>query len=299
MARHELWVELADRPGNLAALAGELAACDANIVHLDIHPGTGETVVDRLVVDAPDRRSADLAGVARRSGATLRRLHDGARAAPPGGDDDGDDPGGDEFADRSTAVAAAVATASHPANAGMRPRRTPMTLERLVALGDGGLVRLRHLSSGDRDALVAHHERCSPATRRHSRFLVPGLLPARPPIRDTLVPRRCDHVALAALSGGEIIGAGRYDVAEGGTLATVAVIIEDGHQRRGIGSLLVGELAVLASNAEVGRLRAVAPAAGDALAATLRRAGLTFTTRRDGASLVFDCGLPDGLSASA
>ena len=50
MARHELWVELADKPGNLAAVAAELAACGANIVHLDVHAGGDSTVIDRLVV---------------------------------------------------------------------------------------------------------------------------------------------------------------------------------------------------------------------------------------------------------
>ena len=76
MARHELWVELADRPGNLAALAGDLAACGANIVHLDVLDGTGDTVIDRLVVQVPDQRSGELVAVARRYGATLRPLDD-------------------------------------------------------------------------------------------------------------------------------------------------------------------------------------------------------------------------------
>ena len=61
MARHELWVELADRPGNLAALAGDLAACGANIVHLDVHPGPGDTVIDRDLLKVAKRLSVDVA----------------------------------------------------------------------------------------------------------------------------------------------------------------------------------------------------------------------------------------------
>ena len=72
----------------------------------------------------------------------------------------------------------------------------------------------------------------------------------------------------------------------------MSVIVEDGHQRRGIGSLLVNELATLASNAGVAHLRAVAPAGGDGLARTLRHAGLDVTVRRDGEALVFDCVRP-------
>ena len=275
MARHELWVELADRPGNLAALAGDLAACGANIVHLDVLAGTGDTVVDRLVVQVPDHRSDELAAVARRSGATLRPLDDDASSEPP-------PPQGPVI------VRAADSFPVRPAEPGPPVRRTPMTLERLVALPDGGLVRLRHLSAGDRNALTAHHGRCSETTRRHSRFLSPAV-----DVDDD------DLVALAALVGGTLVGAGRYELADRGRRADISVIVEDRHQRRGIGSLLVNELATLASNAGVTHLRAVAPAGGDGLAHTLRHVGLDVTVRRDGEALIYDCAVPSGLSASA
>ena len=168
-----------------------------------------------------------------------------------------------------------------------------------MALADGGLVRLRHLSAGDRDGLMAHHLRCSAATRRHSRFLAPGALPA-PSVAGEASPGGCrDQVALAALVGGDIVGAARCDREGSGPIARLAVIVEDRHQRRGIGSLLVGELAVLAANADLRCLRAPAPGGDDALQRTLRRAGLGFTMRRVGDDTVFDCGLPDGLSATA
>ena len=64
MGRHELWVELADRPGNLAAVAADLASCGANILHLDVHAGSESTVVDRLVVQVPDERGHELAAAA-------------------------------------------------------------------------------------------------------------------------------------------------------------------------------------------------------------------------------------------
>jgi GNAT superfamily N-acetyltransferase len=274
MARHELWVELADRPGNLAALAGDLAACGANIVHLDVLAGTGDTVIDRLVVQVPDQRSGELAAVARRCGAALRPLADSDAADPP--------PPPCPVMVRAASFSGRITQASR------HVRRSPMTLERLVAMPDGGLVRLRHLSAGDRNALVAHHGRCSEATRRHSRFLSPGI--------------DVDHddlVALAALVGSAIVGAARYELRDGGKRADLSVIVEDGHQGRGIGTLLVNELATLASNAGVGHLRAVAPTGGDRLARTLRRAGLDVTVRRDGNALVFDGVLAHELSESA
>ena len=168
MTRHELWVELADRPGNLAALAGDLAACGANIVHLDVHPGPGDTVIDRLVLHVPDRRRGELAEVAERCGATLRRLDE---AEPPSS------PAGVGAGGPATMPARRASPPDRP-GAGTPPRRPPMTLERLVALTDGGLVRLRHLSSGDRSSLVAHPRRGPAPTPRHRRFLPPPVAPA-------------------------------------------------------------------------------------------------------------------------
>jgi len=284
MARHELWVELADRPGNLAALAGDLAACDANIVNLDVHAGPGETVIDRLVVQVPDDRSDELAAIARRYHATLRDLDATDAATGTGRVLASPD---DLLAPRQSPPVRPVA------------RRAPTTLERLVALADGGLVRLRHLSTGDREDLVAHHRRCSDATRRHSRFLLPGTLPTAVTEPGRATDAGGDHVALAALVGGDIVGAGRYNLDRTRTVAQMAVVVEDRHQRRGIGTLLVTELALLASHADVRHLRAVAPSGGDRLQRTLRRAGLAFNVQRDGEALVLGCPLPQDLSATA
>ena len=170
-------------------------------------------------------------------------------------------------------------------------RRPPTTLERLIVLTDGGLVRLRHLGAGDRAALSAHHGRCS--------FLAPDAVPAD--VAEGLLRQRgTDQVALAALVGTDIVGVGRYVLDTAGRDAEVAVAVEDRHQRRGIGTLLVYELAVLATNGEVRRLRAETGGGdGEALARTFRRAGLGFRRRGDGDATVLECGLPHGLSATA
>jgi hypothetical protein len=205
MARHELWVELADMPGNLAALAGDLASCGANIVHLDVLAGTGErvdTVIDRLVIQAPDQRTDDLAAVARRYGATLRSVDEDASAEPP--------------PKRPVVVGATGGPSGDLPEADAALRRAPMTLERLVALPDGGLVHLRHLSTGDRGALAAQHGRCSESTRRHSHFLSP-----------TVVLGDDDTVALAALVGDVLVGVGRYELHEGRRRADLSVVVED------------------------------------------------------------------------
>ena len=404
MARHELWVELADKPGNLAAVAADLAACGANIVHLDVHAGGDSTVIDRLVVEVPDERGRELAEAAARCGATLLHVDDAdthalvddvvraldaagglvaadrpdalaeairrlipaddvrvealtssplagsplaealargvtkidraATAVPGAGDDPVRFPWlllvpherdgvpaiamlsrvGPRFtateAARCQAVlrlatrlaatgAGAPAGVDHPpapAGVAVPLRRPPTTLERLIALGDGGLVRLRHLVAGDRDELVAHHGRCSEATRRHSRLFTADVPLAAGIAEALLHTDGRDHVALAALVGCDIVGVARYDLDHAGLDAEVAVAVEDRHQRRGVGTLLVTELASLASHGDVRRLRAVPPADDDRLQRTFHRAGLSFRTRRDGDATVLECGLPQSLS---
>jgi GNAT superfamily N-acetyltransferase len=278
VARFELWVEVADTPGNLAALAGELAACGANILHLDIHDTGAGTVVDRLVVQVPDARGSDVADVARRNGGNIRPLDDDHSPAVPV-------PGGPGDMQPVEPTRAALGDPPSPV------RRTPVTLERLVAVPDGGLVRLRNLSPGDRNELAAHHDRCSETTRGHSRF--------HAAVADVDAWVSDGHVAVVALIGGDIVGAARYELADVDDRAEVFVIVEDAHQRRGIGSLLVNELTALAVNAGVTRLRAVAPTGGDALARTLRQGGLHYATHREGEALVLDCSLPHGFSATA
>lgn len=193
MARHELWVELADRPGNLATLAGELAACGANIVHLDVHAGPADTVIDRLVVDVADARSGELLALADARGAILRRFDE---RRPPGRD---------------------------------RQRRpAPTTLERLVMVDDGGLVRLRHLRAGDTDAVADHCRRCAAA----------GQAP---------LAEDDDRVTLAALVGSHIVGLAWYERDHARGTVRPSVMVDGQHRRRGIGALLVDELAVLAA----------------------------------------------------
>jgi Acetyltransferase (GNAT) family len=392
MGRHELWVELADRPGNLAAVAADLAACGANIVHLDVHAGGDATVIDRLVVQVPDERSHELAEAAARCGATLLHLDDAdphalvddvvraldvatalataarpgrlaeaigrlipadevriealaesslagtplagplahgvttiERAGNPAGDDDAagerpwlllvphdhaDGPGvavlrrvGPRFTATEAArcrallrLAGRLTAGGHPADpppdepAAVPRRRPPTALERLIVLPDGGIVRLRHVGSGDRDALVDHHARCSEPTRRRSSLFTPEP-PAPAGVADG--PAHTDgrhHVALAALVGNDIVGLARYDLDPGGPDAEIAVVVEDRQQCRGIGTLLVAELASLASQGDVRRLRAVTHPGDEALARTFRRAGLGFRSRPQGDVTVLECG---------
>ncbi len=129
--------------------------------------------------------------------------------------------------------------------------------ERLVALGagypkeweldallrDGTAARLRPIRSDDEAALVAFHARLSAQTIYRRFFSPRPVLPPRDVERFTNVDYQ-DRMALIAEIGGEMAGVARYDRTQGiETEAEVAFVIEDRHQGRGLGSLLLEHLA--------------------------------------------------------
>lgn len=80
---HQLRVELEDRPGALARAAAVLADCGVNILDIAIHEIEGSSVVDELVVQAPDdwdlvdtRGRLDAVGVHLLSSVEARRRED-------------------------------------------------------------------------------------------------------------------------------------------------------------------------------------------------------------------------------
>jgi RimJ/RimL family protein N-acetyltransferase len=109
-------------------------------------------------------------------------------------------------------------------------------------------ITLRELVPADRALLAAAFERLSPRSR-YLRFLTPlPALPERTLDRLAAVDGR-EHVALAALHGGELVGVARYvrDRRDRG-LADVAVTVVDAHQGRGLGRRLVVALLEVAAD---------------------------------------------------
>lgn len=105
-----------------------------------------------------------------------------------------------------------------------------------VPLADGGTVELRDVSVDDLGALRRLHARCS-ATSLHRRYF--SALPSPP---ESVLRSLSDidghrRLALTAAIGSEIVGvAHALPDAEGDV--ELAFLVEDAHQRRGIGSLL-------------------------------------------------------------
>jgi GNAT superfamily N-acetyltransferase len=123
----------------------------------------------------------------------------------------------------------------------------PSTTHRRDALllADGGAVDLRLLRPSDGPALRRMHRRCSRSTRVR-RWSTPRPELQHDELTDLLDGgRRGNRLAMVAMVGSEVIGVadGRFT----GVTVDLNVVVEDGHQRRGIGSRLVRELVQLAS----------------------------------------------------
>jgi acyl-CoA synthetase (NDP forming)/GNAT superfamily N-acetyltransferase len=123
-----------------------------------------------------------------------------------------------------------------------------------VVLADGGTVHLRPIRPDDADRLRAMHGRLSPDTVYMRFFSMVRTLSARDVERLTTVDHD-DRVALVALLRDEMVGVVRY-ARQRGTEAEVAVVVEDAHQGRGLGPVMLEHLAAAAEERGIERFTA-------------------------------------------
>ncbi len=148
-----------------------------------------------------------------------------------------------------------------------------------VVLADGGVVHFRPIDPDDRDRLLAFHARLSPESRQ-MRFFT-----ARPALLDQEV-ERFTHVdydrrlALVAELHDELIAVASYDAdAEPADGAKVTFVVQDEHQGRGIGSLLLEHLAVAARRRGITHFHADTLADNQKMQGVFHDAGYLVTTR--------------------
>ncbi len=151
-------------------------------------------------------------------------------------------------------------------------REPPRHWEADVVLSDGGTVHLRPITPEDAEQLVAFHSRLSDRTRYYRYF---GPYP-RMPQRDIERFSRVDHVdrvALVALLGDDIVAVGRFDRLGEQDSAEVAFVVQDAHQGRGLGSILLEHLAAAARECGLGRFVAEVLAENAQMVRVFREAG--------------------------
>ena len=112
-----------------------------------------------------------------------------------------------------------------------------------VLLSDGSAVHLRQIQPSDAEAIVQFHSRMSDRTRYLRYFSPYPRIPERDLERFVNVDHR-DREAFVIVSGPRIMAVGRYErLGPDSPDAEVAFVVEDAHQGRGIGSVLLEHLA--------------------------------------------------------
>ncbi|HYN95869.1 MAG TPA: GNAT family N-acetyltransferase, partial [Pilimelia sp.] len=132
-----------------------------------------------------------------------------------------------------------------------------------VLLADGTAVHLRQIRPADAPLIVALHSRFSERTRYLRYFSPYPRIPERDLRRFVEVDHR-DREAFVAQLGDQLIAVGRYErLGPAAEDAEVAFVVEDAHQGRGVGSVLLEHLAAAARDAGISRFVAeVLPANG-------------------------------------
>ena len=141
---------------------------------------------------------------------------------------------------------------SAPPGSGQNPY--PAHWEADVVLRDGGTAHLRPISSDDAERLVEFYAEVSPQSKYYRFFAAVPTLSAREVRRFVDVDHH-DRVALVLTIAERIIAVGQFErlPAEhtGHDQAEVAFLVQDRHQHRGIGQLLLEHLAQVGREVDV------------------------------------------------
>lgn len=156
------------------------------------------------------------------------------------------------------------------------PAGYPPHWEADVVASDGGTVHLRPIRPEDAEQLVAMHARTSVRTRYMRFFGAYPRIPEKDLYRFTHVDHR-DRVAFVVYLGTSLIAVGRYDRLPDTDDAEVAFLVEDEHQGRGIGPVLLEHLAAAARENGIRRFVAEILAENARMVRVFREAGFSST----------------------
>ncbi|WP_079122561.1 GNAT family N-acetyltransferase [Streptomyces abyssalis] len=181
------------------------------------------------------------------------------------------------FTPAEFARAAALVELDRVLGAGVRVPRSPDAL----SLPDGWPVTVRRADTGDLEAALEMHERCSKTTLRQRYHGPVG--EADRYLRHLLSPRFGRTLA-ARTASGKLVALGHllWD----GDESEVALLVEDDWQRRGIGSELLCRLARLAQEAGSSDIYAVTQASNTAMVSAMRKLGMPLDHQVEDSTLV-------------
>ncbi|MGQ4614939.1 GNAT family N-acetyltransferase [Nocardia sp. R7R-8] len=155
-----------------------------------------------------------------------------------------------------------------------------------VLASDGGVVRLRPITPDDADRLQEFHGALSDRTRYLRYFGPYPRISPKDMYRTTHVDYH-DRVGLVLELGEAIVAVGRYELLErdGPRAAEVAFVVADGHQGRGLGSILLEHLAGAAAENKIETFVAEVLAENTVMVTVFRDAGYQVERSRDGSVL--------------
>jgi acyl-CoA synthetase (NDP forming)/RimJ/RimL family protein N-acetyltransferase len=149
-----------------------------------------------------------------------------------------------------------------------------------VVLSDGGTLHVRPIRPDDADRLREFHSRLSPEAIYY-RFFTP-----MPRLSDTMVERLVnvdyfERMAIVAQFGEQLVAVARYDLIDSDR-AEVAFVVNDAHQGRGLGMLLLEHLVVIGRANGIGRFQAQTLSDNQAMLRVFKGAGFEVKRKFDG-----------------
>ncbi|HWD83003.1 MAG TPA: GNAT family N-acetyltransferase [Kribbella sp.] len=301
-----LWkirTELADRPGALAELAARCGADDINILHLEVFTSENGAIDELVVSTGVGWTADDLAALVAEAGCartTVRPcqadvLHDAPtrylRAVlrliddPVSVDDElGNLQGFDEYTPAEWARADVLVEIAG---------RLAERLDTPTGPRPGtGVPVLRTATVDDAGAVVAMHDRCSYESRTRRYHVPMPKLTART-ARHLSAP--AGGVSIVACVDDAVIGMATAAPWEelGSTTMEVAVLVEDGWQRQGLGLRLLREVVNAARALGADRVVCMVQPENAAMLRTLERLRMRSRVVQDGDSLMVSVALSD------
>lgn len=147
-----------------------------------------------------------------------------------------------------------------------------------VVSADGRTVRIRPIRAHDSEKVLRLYERLSPESM-YLRFFSP--VPAEMARRTEHLTQvdQDEHVVIVAELGEDLVAMARYDRQPPGDAAEVAFVVDDDHQSRGLGTLLLEHLAAIGRDQGIRRFVATTLPQNSRMLAVFRDAGYEVTSQ--------------------
>jgi len=147
----------------------------------------------------------------------------------------------------------------------------PCELEREIVLRDGTRLMIRPIRPVDEPRLVDLYDRLSQHTAYQRFFTIMTRLPPNWAHFLANVDYRGRLALIAEPRPGELVAVARYETTDREDTAEIAVVVQDGWQDRGLGTVLVGDLLAAAEARGIRRFRAYVLAGNTRMLDLLRR----------------------------